>query len=191
MVCFCCGETIRQAKYLIQHNSAHILRNIGTPENNDCKVQLVEKYGSQEGNQLPCVYCLSSDGKCVLQKQLDSTKNNYIAGNGSCFYKKYMKQSIKTCDAREVKKKKGRYDNICTNRPVECRIPGCGYFHFRIYMPLHYRLQHPTETPHPSIILPIREKEVLRDDLDFLQSPNFMKFEKKQHVKKVKGKKKQ
>lgn len=103
--CFCCGKTVRQAKYLIQHNTAHILGYLDVKkDNDDFKLELDSKNENKKGNNLPCGYCLATDGKCKLEAMQNSTKQ-YISHPKSCHYERYMKQSISTCDKRKMEKK--------------------------------------------------------------------------------------
>lgn len=64
--CFCCGLTIRNAKFLILHNVHHL--STQNEENIVAKqVSLHASHKDKQGKYPSCMFCLSSDGKCKLE----------------------------------------------------------------------------------------------------------------------------
>ena len=78
----------------------------------------------------PCMFCLATNG-CKLLPVKNSYGKSYIASDKSCLNGRYMKMSMRSVDVRRTKKfnSSKRAQNIWSNRPVLCRLPGCGEMH--------------------------------------------------------------
>ena len=77
-----------------------------------------------------CMFCLGTNG-CKLKSAKTSNGKSYIATDKSCINGRYIKLSVGSVDARRSKQFKSskRSQNICSNRPIMCRVPGCGQMH--------------------------------------------------------------
>ena len=129
-----------------------------------------------DGNQKPWMFCLSTNGKCVLTSGVNSMKR-YVAKPTSCANGRFIKLGIASIDKRKVEKKNGKYINISRNRPVMCRVPGCGYFDWRYYMDSHYEVNHEHKVPPEELILTQNELRTLSQN-EFLIGSQFMKIHK-------------
>lgn len=152
--------------------------------NSNAKLTLIDEKKNLVGNEKPFMFCLSTNGKCILTHFLDS-KRRYVAKPNSCAHGRFIKLSIASIDKREVKKKNGKYENISRNRPVMCRVPGCGHFDWRYYMDSHYAEKHENKVPPEELVLTQNELNTLSLN-EFLMGSQFMKIHKKKPV--IKGK---
>ena len=142
---------------MIQHQTAHILNWLNVKDEG-VKLELIDEHKAKIGDYKPCVYCLASDGKCRLEKNKSSNGKHLLPMANSCVNGRYIKQSVAAVDKRKVVKTRNKYDNICTNRAVLCRIPGCGKFESCVYMDRHYKDCHENDIPPLHHLLYYRKK---------------------------------
>ena len=143
------------------HNTIHYLEFLKEKESNpNLRWTLHEDFVDHVGDEKdPCMFCLGTEG-CNLNPVKSSNRKSYIASPDSCKNGRYVKLNAKSVDSRRFKvfKRSKRSLNLCSNRPIICRVPGCEKMFWRSSMSNHYKVEHVGEAVPEDLLLTQREK---------------------------------
>ena len=179
----------KKAKYLILHNTLHVIKS---KENKEFpKIKLKEIHTELEGNADPCLYCLSTNGKCSLNMTKNSIRQ-FVPSADSCVNQRFMKISNAVVDKRKIDS-----ENPCKNRVVMCREVGCNDAFWKVNADYHYKNHHPQvkleDIPQFVRLEPTEIALYKTESKKFQTSVYIQKGKKRKRVKRVqtKSKKKQ
>ena len=159
------------------HNTIHYLEFLKEKESNpNLRWALHEDFVDHVGvAKDPCMFCLGTED-CNLNPVKSSYGKSYIACPDSCKNGRYDKLSAVSVDSRRFKqfKRSKRSLNLCSNRPIICRVPGCEKMFWCSSMSNHYKVDHVGEAVPEDLLLTEREKVALLKHKDFFFGANYM-----------------